>query len=127
LIADATGRWDALERVRAELVHAEHILSSEYSFDLAEPNYVRALSAIRNEPGQQQEFERLLLQLFRTKAISEEPLAYLMHQLRWEGVRRQLKADRRSMPHQIATGRPIDRVLEAYDDDWENREFYKHL
>lgn len=120
-------REDAVTEVRYQLLAAEHLLSTEYSFDLAEPNYVRALAAVRGAPDRLAEFEDLLLELFMTRAISEEPLAYLMHHLRWEGVRHHLEDDMRAIPHPVATGRPIERVLEAYSDDWENRSFYRHL
>lgn len=127
LTIDETELRDALECVRTELLQAEHVLCTDFSFDLAEPNYVRALSAIRGAAGYECNFERLLLTLFRTKEVSEEPLAYLMHKLRWEGVRQELEKDRRALEYPILHARPIDRILEAYDDRWENREFYQHL
>jgi hypothetical protein len=31
----------------------------------------------------------------------------------------------REMPNPIATGRPLEKVIEAFSDDWENQEFYE--
>lgn len=121
------GDHEMIESVRAELLRAEHVLSTEFSFDLAESNYVRCLEVIRSAPDAQPQFEILLTDLFQSKQISDEPLAYLMHQLRWSGVRDWLQEQLRSMPDAIATGTSFEKVLDAYSDDWENREFYKAL
>lgn len=116
-----------INKVETELLQAEHLLCTEYSFELAEPNYVRCLEILRSAPEVQRRFEELLIAMFKAKKISEEPLAYLMHQLRWAGVRKWLEDELRSMPNPIATGDPFEKVLAAYDDNWENREFYKSL
>lgn len=29
------------------------------------------------------------------------------------------------MPNPIATGRPLEKVIEAFSEDWENQEFYE--
>lgn len=108
-----------------ELLNAEHVLDTGFSFDLAEPFYRRCLSLIEAAPNDQQEIERLVIEMFRTKQVSSEPLAYLMHVLRWEGVRDALEADLRNQVAPLATGVEERKILAAFEPDWENRLFYR--
>ena len=87
--------------------------------------YQRCLAYIRSDPNLQSEFERRTLELFESKQVSDEPVAYLMHVLRW--VRRHLEQKLREMAHPIATGAPYEKVLAAYEDGWENKDFYNQL
>ena len=120
-----TGR--SMMEVEYELLQAEDVLNTEFSFDLAEPNYLRCLQVIQKAPELQPQFEALLISLFEKRQVSDEPLAYLMHKLRWPGVRSWMKAKLDELPHSIAGGAPYEKVLAAYSDAWENREFYKEL
>lgn len=116
-----------IQNFEQELLAAEHVLCTEYSFELAEPYYRRCLADIRKAPHLQLQFERVMLDLFEAKRVSDEPLAYLMHKLRWTGVRDQMEKWLREMPHAIATGAPYEKVLAAYGEDWENKAFYRFL
>lgn len=112
-------------QIRDELMKAERLLNTEFSFDLAESIYRRCLNVIKSTPQDQQEIEQLLVDLFRTKQVSSEPLAYLMHLLRWEGVRLAIEMDLRTLDSPIATGADHAKVLAAFEPEWENREFYR--
>jgi hypothetical protein len=78
-----------------ELLQAEHILNTNFSFELAEPNYRRCLKIIEDSPQEKIVYEQLLIDLFLTQKISSEPVAYLMHILRWQKVRDAIEADLR--------------------------------
>ncbi|MEJ5128875.1 hypothetical protein WH367_22745 [Comamonas sp. MYb21] len=112
-------------QVREELLKAEHVLDTGFSFDMAEPFYRRCLGLIEAAPNDQQEIERLVIEMFRTKQVSSEPLAYLMHVLRWEGVRDALEADLQNQVAPLATGVEQTKILAAFEPDWENRLFYR--
>lgn len=113
-----------VDMLKSELLAAENILNTEYSFEKAEPNYLRCLEIINGAPEMRQQFAVLMTSLFETDQVSDEPLAFLMHVLRWREVRDWAEDKLREMPNPIATGRPLEKVLEAFNDDWENREFY---
>ena len=108
-----------------ELLKAEYILNTEYSFDRAEPSYRKCLAMIALAPNERTAFEDVLVDLFLSKAISSEPLAYLMHVLRWQKVRLAVEADLHKHAVQIATGVEHAKVLDGFQDDWENKEFYQ--
>ncbi|WP_313460689.1 hypothetical protein [Stenotrophomonas sp.] len=110
-----------LERL---LLAAEHILDTEYSFDLAEPTYRACLELIAGAPDQRETLSDLLIAMYESKRVSDEPIAYLMHSLRWSEVREWAERSLRSDPTAFATGAGRANILAAYFDDWENRDFY---
>ncbi len=119
------GKNKLINDLHAELIEAEHVLDTQYSFELAEPHYQKCLSLIKNAPACQSDFENLLLNMYFEKLISDEPLAYLMHVLRWSNIRKVLESKLAGDTTAIATGRRHEKVLAAYEDDWANKEFYK--
>ena len=119
------GKNELISDLHAELVQAEHVLNTQYSFELAEPHYRKCLSLIEHAPAYQSDFEKLLLDMYFEKMISDEPLAYLMHVLRWPNIQTSLESKLANDTAAIATGRAHEKVLSAYDDEWANREFYK--
>ena len=112
-------------RLKNELLAAEHVLDTKYSFDLAEPHYRQCLDIIRCAPALQDEFEEILIDLYSRKQISHEPLAYLMHVLRWPRIRNWLENELMKDPSAIATGADHAKIIAAYNEDWQNKEFYK--
>jgi len=112
-------------QVRDELLQAEHVLDTKFSFDQAEPFYRRCLAHIESAPQDREAIEQLLIRLFRDRQISSEPLAYLMHVLRWEGVRHAIEADMRSQASPIITGVEHGKVLDGFDTEWGNKVFYR--
>lgn len=119
------GETMMIDAFKSELLAAENILNTEYSFDKAEPNYMRCLDIIKSAPEMRPQFSALLTSLFDANEVSDEPLAFLMHVLRWTEVREWAESSIRQMPNPIATGRPLEKVIEAFSDDWENQEFYE--
>jgi hypothetical protein len=115
---------DALNALRAELQAAEHMLSTQYSSELAEPNYRRCLSLIEAHERNRRQIVELMTSMFDSGEITEEPIAYLMHCLRWEEVRSWAEAKLRAMEHPMLYGRALGRICEAFADNWEDREFY---
>jgi len=113
-----------VDTLKNELLAAENILNTEYSFEKAEPNYLRCLDIIKSAPEMRPQFVGLLTSLFESNEMSDEPLAFLMHVLRWPEVREWAENNIRRMPNPIATGRPLEKIIEAFSDNWENREFY---
>ncbi|SFF96627.1 hypothetical protein SAMN05518865_106326 [Duganella sp. CF458] len=118
------GETVMMNALKSELLAAENILNTEYSFERAEPNYVRCLEIIGGNPEMRPQFSELLTSLFDAGLVSDEPLAFLMHVLRWSEVREWAEISIRQMPNPVATGRPLEKVIEAFGDDWENEEFY---
>ncbi len=121
------GETMIVDALKSELLAAENILNTEYSFEKAEPNYLRCLDIIKSAPEMRPQFADLLTSLFDANEVSDEPVAFLMHVLRWPEVREWAENKIRQMPNPIATGRPLEKVIEAFSDDWENQEFYELL
>lgn len=121
------GADEIIRDFERELIAAEDTLNNEYSFELAEPNYLRCLKIIRSAPHMTEDFTRSMIRLYDSKAVSDEPLAYLMHVLKWPKVASWAEERLRALNNPIATGASLEKILAAYDDDWENREFYAHL
>lgn len=119
------GETMIVEKLKNELLAAENVLNTEYSFEKAEPNYLRCLEIIKNAPEMRLQFSTLMTSLFDSNQVSDEPLAFLMHALRWPEVREWAEDKIHQMPNPIATGRPLEKVIEAFGDDWENQEFYE--
>ena len=113
-----------ITELKNEILAAEEVLNTKYSFDLAEPNYDRCLEIIESAPELQREFSELLISLLESEAVSDEPVAYLMRALRWESVRAWAKNELAKMSDVMITGVVHLKVLEAYKADWENEEFY---
>lgn len=113
-----------VEEITTELLKAEDILNTQFSANLAEPFYKRCLELIAGNPEVNQQVGSRLLELFASKRISDEPLAYLMHVLRWPDIKANLEKSARQLTNPIVEAVDIAKVLEAYDDEWENREFY---
>ncbi len=121
------GTNEPLTEVEEELLRAEHILNTDFSFDLAEPNYLACIKVIERFPALQSRLEALLIDLFYSRRVSDEPVAYLMYKLRWPGVLAWMEAQFSNLPNPIVGGERYDNVIAAYSDSWENREFYKGL
>lgn len=119
------GETMMVDALKSELLAAENILKTEYSFEKAEPNYLKCLQIIRSAPEMRPQFAELLKLLFDTNEVSDEPIAFLMHVLRWSEVRAWAEQKMRQMHAPIATGRPLEKIIEAFNDDWENQEFYE--
>jgi uncharacterized protein (DUF1778 family) len=115
---------DIVVLLRKELLSAENILNTEYSFDLAEPNYRRCLELINGSQVNRTEVLNLMTSMFENREVSEEPIAYLMHILRWHEVREWAEKLLACMDNPMLYGRPLEKILEAYSDSWENRDFY---
>jgi hypothetical protein len=116
---------ELISDLHAALVKAEYLLDTQYSFELAEPQYRKCLSLIQQAPAYQDDFEQLLLDMYFEKQISDEPLAYLMYVLRWPKIQSRLESTLVNDPEASVTGRAHDKVLSAYSDEWDNKEFYK--
>jgi hypothetical protein len=114
----------ALLRLRDELAAAEHVLATQFSFELAEPNYRRCLRIISEHPERREEIGTLLIAMLNKRVISAEPLAYLMHCLRWGEVEAAIADQLSSMSSPMIHGRELEKILEAFSDKWENHEFY---
>jgi hypothetical protein len=123
--SDAEGALSDLELLKAELLAAEGVLDTEYSFDKAEPCYVRCLEIIDRSNVDRAEVVALITSLFSSGSLSDEPVAFLMHKLRWPEVKVWAERALRDMTNPKANGRPLEKIIAAYDSDWENRIFYK--
>ena len=116
----------SIDALKNELLEAERVLYTEYSFEKAEPNYLRCLEIIESAPGMRPQFAALLMSLFTEKEISDEPIAFLMHKLRWPEIRDWVERDLAQMKNPMANGGPLEKIIMAFSENWENKEFY-HL
>lgn len=107
-----------------ELLAAEYILNTEYSFELAEPSYLKCLGIIEAYPSLQVYFEKSLIDLFLSQKVSDEPVAYLMHKLRWPTMKKWVENELKRIENPMACGASLDKILDAYSDNWGNRIFY---
>lgn len=114
-----------IQALRTELLNAESILNTQYSFDLAEPSYIRCLELIAGAPEQRDQLGRLITSMFTNGEVSDEPVAFLMHALRWPEIQAWAREQLGSLKNPVANGRPLEKIIAAFCDDWENREFYK--
>jgi|AraplaCL_Col_mMS_1032034.scaffolds.fasta_scaffold01361_2 hypothetical protein len=114
-----------MDEFRQQLLEAERILDTDFSFGLAEPTYVRCLELVKDNPGERFEFVRVMTTLLLEGRISEEPIAFLMHKLRWPEVLEWAQRQLNSMAKPVLHGRPLAKIINAFSDDWENKEFYK--
>ena len=114
-----------LDMLREELLRAEKILDTEYSFDKAEPSYVRCLEIIGNAEDKRAQIVALITSLFSSGQLSDEPVAVLMHKLRWPEVRRWAEAELHALANPKINGRPLEKIIASFSDDWENKEFYR--
>jgi len=115
----------AIEKLRAELLKAELILNTKYSFSLAETNYVNCLQIIDEFPEQRPKFVQLLKSMFLNGEVSDEPIAFLMHALRWSEILDWAQNESQHLKNPIGHARPFMKIAAAFDDNWENGEFYK--
>jgi hypothetical protein len=113
-----------VEDITAELLKAQDVLNTQFSANLAEPYYKKCLELIAGNPQVRRQVESRLLELFVSHKISDEPLAYLMHVLRWPVIKASLERSARQFANPIVEGVDIAKVLEAYEEMWENKEFY---
>lgn len=113
-----------MKHLELELLAAENVLNTEYSFELAEPNYRACLSLIDSDPSRREEVVGLLTRMYTEKAISDEPLAYLMHVLKWPEIKAWAESELANDPAAIATGAGYENILSAYSESWENKDFY---
>lgn len=117
-------KFTVIAELERELLAAEHVLRTEYSFDLAEPRYRACLDLISKAAEQRHEMAELLIDMYTSKRIRSEPVAYLMHVLRWPVIQDWASQSLREDPTSIATGAGRANILAAYSDDWDNRDFY---
>ena len=116
-----------IDNFEAELLKAEEILNTEFSFDLAEPNYLSCLDLITNNKHLEHEFESSIINLFDSKKISDEPVAYLMFKLRWIGVKNWIEDKIKSLDNPMIEADSLQKVLDAFSDDWDNQDIYSSL
>ncbi|OOW75798.1 hypothetical protein Xclt_21240 [Xanthomonas axonopodis pv. clitoriae] len=114
-----------LDVLEGELLKAEEVLDTEYSFEKAEPSYVRCLEIISHAEHKRPQIVALITSLFSNGKLSDEPVAVLMHKLRWPEVRRWAEAELHAMENPKVNGRPLEKIIAAFNDDWENKEFYQ--
>jgi hypothetical protein len=118
---------DAIDALRTELKQAESVLNTQYSFDLAEPHYLRCLQIINEALGERAAIVDLLKTVLVSGEVSDEPVAYLMHALRWPEIRDWAQSRVQSLSDPLAHGRHFQKVIAAYSDNWENKMFYKRF
>ena len=114
-----------LDMLEDELLKAEKVLDTEYSFEKAEPNYMRCLEIISQAEDKRPQIVALITALFSSGRVSDEPVAVLMHKLRWLEVKQWAEAELRAMENSKVNGRPLEKIIAAFSDDWENKEFYQ--
>ncbi len=114
----------AIVQLKAQLSEAENILNTDFSFDLAEPVYRRCLAILLRKDVVRTDATDLMCSMFNSNTLSDEPISYLMHVLRWPEIRVWAETTLRNMEHPLLDGAPLERILNAYDDLWPHREFY---
>ena len=82
---------------------------------------------IKKEPNLRHQFEESLINLYDAKKLSDEPVAYLMFKLRWPAVYQWVEGKLEELENPIATGASLQKILDAYDDSWENQGFYQFI
>jgi hypothetical protein len=112
--------------LRVRMNSIEHVARTTYSNSDLEPQLVELLVYLRENAVSQAELEPVLIEGLDTVQESIiQTIGFTMHELRWNGVREHLLQERRSTT-KFGPGRSIDRMLEAYDDDWEEAYSYDY-
>lgn len=114
----------ALELVREHLLAAEYVLNTEYSFGLAEPHYRKCVALLRHNMGLRVAAARLVAELYSQGNLGDEPIAYLVHVLRWREVAEWARASIAALDNPMLHGGPLENVLEAFENEWEHCVFY---
>ena len=104
---------------------AEHVLATEYSFDLAEPCYRKCVALLEHDTDLRRAAVELMAELYDQGILSDEPIAYLVHVLQWTEVAEWARARLMALDNPRCHGRPLEKIMEALSADWENRDFYK--
>lgn len=125
VMSDSHSNDSDIMKLELELLAAEEVLNTEYSFDLAEPHYDRCLEIIGRQAISRSDIVALIGSLFSSKSISDEPVAVLVHKLRWPEFRIWAEKELQKLDRQRVDGRPLEKILAAYEDDWENSFFTK--
>lgn len=109
------------------LLHAEHILDTDFSFDLAEPSYQKCLKIVYEHPEIVPILEENIISMLEKGEISSEPIAYLMYCLRWPGLKAWLEQQLMDYNMSMTSSTLYNKILYSYDYDWGNKYFYKYL
>lgn len=116
-----------IEKLREFLYEAKKILRTEYSFERPERVYLEALALIRGAPDMQEDFCSLITRMYADREVDDESIAYLMYVLRWQQIFTWAKNEIKALDFPMSDARPYQNILDAYDDNWENIDFYPHI
>jgi hypothetical protein len=103
--------------------------------DALEPLYEEVLDFLLSHPESRIELAQRLIETirkYRKGHESLEPLlpsstiAYSMHVLRWPEIRRFVEEENRSF-YAPRMSTFMSAILDAFSDDWEDRDFYKRF
>lgn len=106
----------------------------ELGEDELEPLYVELLDFLKLHSSERPLLSRLLvddLEARRDRGRREPRLpihavAYCMHVLRWEEIREAAKRENDEF-YSLRMGTAMYPIIDAFDDDWEDREFYRRF
>lgn len=117
--------------------NSSRILRAGFGINYAESALFAVIALLKENPSLKDYFLSLILQAFRVDdpgslregTVSVELIELVAHELRWDEIR--LIAEDRvrkvfSGDYNRAIGDISKRIIEAFDDDWSDREFYKH-
>jgi hypothetical protein len=102
---------------------AETLLRANPDASAAEPIFDSVLAHVRDAPEYRTAVCEALVDLFVNGSLPVELAGYLFHALRWPELRKsfeKLRTGRRD-PRSLYI---LERMLAAFEDDWDEREFY---
>ena|ERR1022692_1187820 len=116
---------EPIDKMKEKLAEIEAAAAITYGANDIEPMLVELLTLIRGHPAERAGFEDLFIDLIRRSPDGTVMiLEFSMHTLRWEAVRKELES-LRTNTEDFNIRRSVDRVLEAFNDDWADADIYE--
>jgi hypothetical protein len=114
------------DKLRQHIATIEQISRVTYSYRDIEQHLIDLLRFLEFNMNWRADLEPVLIEIIDTSPDGVvQILEFTMHTLRWDGVQRALENLRDTTPSWNEK-RSAERILEAWDDDWEDADLYDY-
>ena len=114
------------DELRQYIATIERISRVTYSYSDIEQQLIDLLRFLESNMNWRADLEPVLMEIVGTSPDGVvQILEFTMHTLRWDGVHRALENLRDTTPNWNEK-RTAERILEAWEDDWEDADLYDY-